>query len=239
MDLLHLKRLTKLFIFIICLSAGLLLILNLPVTSKQGVNYVVKTVRMPLYIKIIEFLDRDYHYKEVAQRICQGCSSDQDKVMALFAWTHQNIKSDIPDGWPIIDDHAWHIIVRGYGVGDQFSDVFTTLCNYAGIDAFFTWVYTVNRTKRIPLSFIKIEGEWTIFDPYYGSYFKNKNGKFADIKEIKSGSSWSIENLDAKPHINYAVYLDNLPSVKDIGLTRANTQSPFNRLRFEIKKWLK
>ena len=96
--MLHLKRLIKISFLIICLSAGLLLILNIPVTSQQGVNYVVRTIKMPLYIKIIEFLDRDYHYKELAEEICQGCGSDKDKVLALFEWTHQNIKRNIPEG---------------------------------------------------------------------------------------------------------------------------------------------
>ena len=214
-------------------------VLNLPTTSKQGVNYVVKTIRIPLYIKIIEFVDRDYHYKELAKRICQGCKSEKEKALALFEWTHRNIRRDIPEGWPIIDDHVWHIIIRGHGVRDQFSDVFTTFCNYAGIDAFYSWVYTVNRTKRIPLSFVKIKGKWSIFDPYHASYFKNKNGEIADIKEIRSKATWSIESLDAKPDIDYTVYLVNLPSVKDIGLTRASAQSSLNRLLFEIKKWLK
>lgn len=234
--LLCLKRFIKIFFLIICLNAGLLIILNIPVTSQQGVNYVVKTIEMPLYIKIIEFFDRDYHYKELAEDVCRGCSGDKDRVLSLFEWTYQNIKADIPKDWPIIDDHVWHIIVRGYGVEDQFSDVFTTLCNYAGVDAFFRWVYTAEQTKRIPISFVKIEGKWCVFDPFHGSYFKNKDGEIADIEEIKSGNSWFIESLDGKPKIDYAVYIEDFPFVKDIGLSRANIQSPLNRLLFEIKK---
>lgn len=102
MGKLFLKRFTKLFFFVICLSAGLLGILNIPVTSQQGVNYVVRTIKMPLYIKGIEFIDRDYHYKELVKEICQGCTNDEEKVLALFEWTHQNIKRDIPEDWPII-----------------------------------------------------------------------------------------------------------------------------------------
>lgn len=231
-----LKRFTKLFFLMICLSAGLLFVLNMPVTSKQGVNYVVKTIRMPLYIKIIEFLDRDYHYKDLVQRICQGRDSDKEKVLALFEWIHQNIKTDIPQGWPVIDDHAWHVIIRGYGVRDQCSDVFTTLCNYAGADAFFSYAYTADHREKIILSFVKIKGKWSIFDPYHACYFKNKNGDIAGIEEIRSPAAWAIESLDEKPDIDYAVYFENLPSVEDVGLSRANIQSPLNRLLFAIKK---
>lgn len=233
---LNLKRFAKLFFFIIFLSAGLFAILNLPVTSRQGVNYVVKTTRMPLYIKIIEFLDRDYHYKKLAKRICQGCRSNEEKVLGLFEWTYQNIKRDIPESWPIIDDHVWNIIVRGYGARDQFSDVFTTLCNYAGVDAFYSWVYTQDQKQRIPLSFVEIDSKWVVFDPYHGVYFKVKNDKLVDVEAIRSGSGWTIEALDEKPTIDYAIYLNNLSPVKEMGLKRANIQSPLNRLLFEIKK---
>lgn len=232
----RLKQFIKLSFLVICLSAGILIILNIPVRSQQGVNYVVRTIEMPLYIKIIEFLDRDYHYKEIVKQICQGYTNDEEKVLALFEWTHQNIKRDIPEAWPIIDDHVWHIIVRGYGANDQLSDVFTTLCNYAGVDAFFTWVYKPGRTKRIPLSFVNIEERWSIFDPYHSTYFKNEDGEFADIEEIESAASWSAVSLNGKPAIDYAPYFGNLPPVKDIGLSRANIQSPLNRLLFELKK---
>lgn len=241
MSKLSLKRFAKLFFWVVSLVAGLSVILNLPVTSQQGINYEVRTIRMPLYIKVIEFLDRDYHYKELVKRVCQGCASDEDKVLALFKWTHQNIKRDIPIGWPIVDDHVWHIVIRGYGVADQFSDVFTTLCNYAGVDAFFKSVYTANRKKKISLSFVRIRGRWRAFDPYLGNYFKNKDGQFADIEELKSSNSWSIENLGGTPgpDIDYTEYVDDLPDVENIGLCRSNIQSPLNRLCFEIKEWLK
>lgn len=219
---------------------SLVAVLNIKVSSRQGINFVVHTIKAPLYIKIIEFFDRDYHYKELVKRVCRKCSSDKDKVLVLFEWTHQNIKRDIPEGWPIVDDHVWHIIVRGYGARDQFSDVFTTLCNYAGVDAFFTWVYTPDRAKRIPLSFVKIREKWTIFDPYHGVYFKDEQGRLADIETIKSKNVWLTERLDKeKPIINYAIYFNNLPSIKRMELGRSNIQSPLRRTLFEVKGWLK
>jgi len=194
---------------------------------------------MPLYIKIIEFIDRDYHYKELVAKVCQGYTSDEDKVLALFKWVHQNIKKNIPQGWPVIDDHVWHIIMRGYGVNDQFSDVFTTLCNYAKVDAFYGLVSQKDSKKMILLSFVKIKERWRILDPYRAVYFKNEKGEIADIQELKSKVNWSMESLDEKPDIDYAIYLSNLPPIKDIGLSRANIQSPVNRLLFELKKKIK
>lgn len=223
----------------ICLIAALLIILNLPVTSKQGVNYVVRTIRMPLYIKIIEFIDRDHHYKKLIAEISQGQASEEEKITAIFKWVCQNIRKDIPQGWPIIDDHVWSIILRGYGVSDQLSDVFTTLCNYARVDAFYGVVYQKNGKKMTIFSFVKIGGRWRVFDPYRGCYFKNKKGEIADIQELRSGSGWSMESLNGIPDINYSAYFDNLPTIKDIELSRASIQSPLNRLIFELKKKLK
>lgn len=227
---------------IVSLFIGVLLcvaVLNLPVSTKQGINYRVSTIKIPLYIKIIEFLDRNYHYKELTKRICNGYSNDQDKVLALFEWTHQNIKRDIPEGWPIIDDHVWHIIVRGYGARDQFSDVFTTLCNYTDIDAFYSWVYT-KEGSRIPLSFVKLDKRWCLFDPYNGIYFKNKDGGFASLDDITKGN-WVTNAVSEfnESKFNYSVYFTNLPSTIEEGFSRSNIQSPLNRLSYEVNKIIK
>lgn len=207
----------------------------MPVESQQGVDYAVKTIKMPLYIKIMEFLDRDYHYKELVQRICQGCHNDKDKIWAIFEWTHNNIRK-APRDLPVVDDHVWSIIIRGYGVEDQSQDVFATLCNYAGTDAFYSWVPNRNHTKRVALSFARINGRWLVFDASRGIYFKNNNGDIADIEEIRSGN-WHIASIaSGGPDIDYEEYFENLGTIKNIGLKRSNIQSPLRRFIFELGK---
>lgn len=229
----------KKFLLIIFIIAALLVILNLQVTSKQGINYVVRDIKMPLYIKVFEFMDRDYHYKKLVAGICQGHNSDEDKALALFAWVCQNIKKDMPKGWPVVDDHVWNIIARGYGVSDQFSDVFTTLCNYAKLNAFYGFTYHKDGKKMIIFSFVKISGRWRAFDPYRGCYFKNRKGVIADIEELRSGSGWSTESMGEMPDIDYPTYFSNLPTIKDINLSRPSIQSPLHRIIFELKKRFK
>ena len=216
----------------------LLIVFNIKVTTRQGINYKWHTIRIPLYLKILDFFDRHYNYKELVKRIVKDAKTEKEQAMKIFGWTHKNIRR-IPERFPIIDDHVWYTIVRGYGVRDQSCDVFTTLCNYVGIDAFFKWVYKADRSERIPFSFVKIEGNWSVFDPFYGAYFKNKNGEIADIEELKAGYTWFIETIDARPNVDYAAYFDNLPTIKDIGLTRANVQTPMKRLLFEITSKMK
>jgi len=232
------KRWIKSIIIIIFISVGIFYALNIKVTTRQGINYQWQTIKIPLYLKVLDFFNRHYNYKWTVERIIKDSKTDKEKVLKIFKWTHENIKKT-PEGYPVIDDHVWHIIVRGYGVDDQFSDVFTTLCNYADIDAFYSWVYTENNDSRIPLSFVKVNERWNVFDPYNGVYFKNQKGELASIEEIIK-EDWQAESIDSqkKPDVNYVIYLKNLSPIAEIGLRRANVQSPINRLKYEIKKWL-
>lgn len=232
-------RKTKVLLIIIAVVAGIYLVLNMDVTTRQGVNYQIYTIRIPLYFKLLGFFDRHYNYKELVRKIVKGVNNEKEKVMKIFEWTCQNIRK-VPEGFPIIDDHVWHIIIRGYGTADQASDVFTTLCNYAGIDAFFSWEYSQDRTRNIPLSFVKIEGQWYIFDPYRGVYFKDAQGELMDLEAIRSKKPWLIEAKGNKdPGIDYAVYFGNLRSIKKLGLTRPNIQFPLKRIIFEVERWIK
>ena len=254
------KRVIVIFIVLI----GTIYIVNIPVTIRQCVNYKCRNIEMPLYLKLLDFFDRHYNYKITVKRIINDSMSvagekkltEKEKVLRIFKWTHENIKKT-PEGYPIIDDHVWHIIIRSYGEHDQFSDVFTTLCNYIGVDAFFSLLYKENITvslspslqrsnkgkifnnSYISLSFVKINERWNVFDPYNGVYFKNTAGELASIEDIMN-RNWLEENIDItkKSDVDYNIYLKNLLPIKEMGLERANIQSPLNRLRYEIKKWV-
>lgn len=228
------RKLSKL-LFLVIAVAGVLILLNMSVTTRQGIDHKLSHIKIPLYLKTLDFFDRYYNYRALVKRIVGGANNDEEKVMRIFNWTHNNIRR-APKELPIVDDHVWHIIVRGYGVNDQFQDVFTALCNIAGIDAFFSGVYTEDRSGVIMLSFVKIQEKWYAFDAYRGVYFKDKNGRLADVG---SKNGWLIATLGEQPDIDYIPYLKNLPQIKDIGLSRSNTQSPLNRFLFEAKKILR
>lgn len=231
----------KLFINLFLLFAAVLsiiLILNLETSYQQGINYEYKTVKIPLYLKIADFFSRHYHYRQLTRQIISSHNTEEENVIRLLQWTHENIRN-APEGFPVVDDHVWNIIIRGYGTDDQAHDVFTTLCNYAGITAFFTWVEsTAKNERRVPFSFVKLKGKWYVFDPFRGVYFKDDKDKetFIDIETIKK-EKILLEKLGEMQNMDYSNYIPNLPSLREIGLTRANTQSPLNRLLLEIRKW--
>jgi len=218
------------------LVACAVFILNTETVYKQGINYRVRTVRIPLYLKLLDFFDRHYNYKNLVLKIIDKEENPQDRAVKLFKWTHENIRPQ-PDSLPVVDDHVWHIIVRGYGASDQSNDVFTVLCNYAGIKAFFDIIYAKDSASAAPLSFVMLDDKWSVFDSYGGVYFVNDRSDFASLKDIKAGN-WKVFNLypAGKKNEDYAAVLDNLPDIEGIGLTRANIQSPFKRLLFQLKK---
>ncbi len=239
----------KAFKLALAIAAFFLVIalLNSTVVTRQGINFEVHTIELPLYLKILDFFDRHYNYRTLVKRIVGKTNTNEEKVSRIFAWTYKQIKPQ-PENLPVIDDHVWNIIIRGYGVEDQSSDVFTTLCNYAGIDAFYDLIFTQDRNFCIPLSFVRIGNKWVTLDPHNGVYFQNRQGNMAGIEEILKGD-WVENYIDTpleghnfagkKSYVNYAVYLKNLSPVTAIGLKRANIQSPLKRLQYEITKLMR
>lgn len=228
------KFIIKLSIFAATIIA-IILVLNIKVTTLQGINYKVHTIRIPLYLKILDFMDRHYNHKQIVKRIIKNETDRQKRVMNIFSWTYHNIKKQ-PKNLPVIDDHVWHIIVRGYGVRDQSSDVFATLCNYAGADAFFDSFYAKDKDEKIILSFVRLEDRWYVFDPYNGVYFLNKEGTLADIDAIKE-NDYRLERLGPPKEtiLDYISYIKNMPDIKEIGLRRETVQSPFKRFLYMFK----
>lgn len=226
----------RFILFLLIPAAGILFLLNVTVTTRQGINGVVSDIRMPLYLKLLDFFDRHYNYLNLARAITHSADSEMGRAFKLFNWTVANIRK-VPEGLPILDDHVWHIIVRGYGASDQSQDVFTTLCNYSDLRSFFGLVYErPGAGKRKAFSFVKIDGAWRVFDARDGVYFVNSRGKLSSVSEIASGD-WQVKNtFDNKTKTDYEAYMANMEGIKDTGFRRANIQSPFKRLLFEIKQ---
>lgn len=226
-------------LFIVVLCVCLFMVLNMEVQTRQGIDYQVRTIKIPLYLKLLDFIDRHYNYEQLVRRIIKDEPNSKEKVLKIFSWTYENIRKQ-PQGLPAIDDHVWHVIIRGYGINDQFCDVFSTLCNYAKISAFYIWVYNNDKTYRIPLSFVSIEGEWFIFDPYNGVYFVDSAGRLANISAIKD-EDYHLMCLDdsGKDVFDYKSYINGIDNIVDVGLKREKIQSPYKRLLYEVKKWIK
>jgi hypothetical protein len=234
------KKVLRKVLVIFIIFVSIVLVLNITVTSQQGIDFQQHTIMIPLYLKILDFFDRNFNYRELVKRIVKDVQSDQEKIMKIFEWTYRNIKKQ-PKELPVVDDHVWHIIVRGYGISDQFSDVFTTLCNYADIESWFSFITTMNKHSRIPLSFVRLDSRMCVFDPFNGVYFENSDGELASIQQIRR-KAFTVKYLRGAPRqqLNYLPYLENIANeAKQKGLKRAQIQSPMKRLLFGIRRQMK
>lgn len=216
------------------------LILNMRVTFYQGVNGEVKLKQTPLYLKTLGFLYRHYNYQELAKEITKNCKTDKEKVFCIFEWTYNNLKHASGLELPVIDDHVYNIIIRGYGSDDQLADVFTTLCNYAKIKSFFVIIKKPSIGRVKSFCFVKVDGKWNLFDAYNGVYFAEKiYSELATLEEIRKGDYKinQIMNLDTSK-IAYDDYIEDVLRInpeESHKWSRANIQSPFNRLIYGLK----
>ena len=230
------KRAWKLGIVLCCFIA-LFLFLNLETSTRQGINYQVRVLKIPLYLKISNLLDRHYNYKWLVGRILHDQKAESEKAKAIFHWTVFNIKKQPPE-LDIVDDHVWHIIVRGYGKADQASDVCATLSNYAGLKAFILKLKGINGSVPdiIYLSAVYYDGTWHLNDPYRNITIENSQGKWSTINEIVSGD-WEVKSYkdpnDIKDSMNYRSYFQYLDEI-DFNAqhkgSRSSIQDPVSRL---------
>ena len=203
--------------------------LTAPSITRQAVNFEVSTRDVPRYVKILDFLDRHYQYGEIAAGITRGLTSDRERVLAVFEWTQRNIRQT-PAGWPIVDDHILHIIIRGHGAGEQPADVFTTLTTYAGVPAY--WRTLPNGWV---LSFARIDGKWRVFDLISGTVFRNARGDLETREELATNPDiWiGVEPEDRLRLVASSGYLSDASVPTPL---RAELQMPWPRLAFEVRQ---
>lgn len=151
---------------------------------------------------------------------------------------NKNIRKNIPKNWPIVDDHVWNITIRGHGTIDQSADVFTTLCVYAKIPAFWSWISPKNSEVRFVISYIKLSEKWRIFDSYHNNYFWNEKGKIASVEDIIANPA-IVNQVSDRPvfrGIEYIKFFENLSPISNVKFLRGRKQMPLPRLFYEIKK---
>ena len=213
--------------------AAIIAFANVPFTTLRGVNYVVTPRTLSFYEKTLDFLDRDVNYRRLAAEVTAGAATETAKAKAVFDWTRANIKST-PQELPVIDDHIWHIIIRGYGQPDQKADVFTAVLSYAGVPAY--WIF-IGPRPEMPLSFVRVDGRWRVADVENGVMFRAKTGDLATPEEIAADHSIVVQQGPREyGGVPYARFLERFAAPIPPDLTRAEMQMPGWRLWLELRK---
>ena len=214
--------------FILCLA-----LLNVKVTTRKGIDCHVREIQIPLYLKALDYLDRHYDYIELVGVITNGAKDKDEKVLKILDWVHANIRHT-PPGFPVVDDHPLNIIIRGYGVRDQYEDIFTVLCYYTGARAFYASIKN-SKGQRFQISFVKLHRGWSPISAYSGIYAK-KGDHIATVKEISDDTSLAgifaagIDGFETKAFFDFV----NSPHF-EARLMHTTAQSPLGRAAYQIK----
>ena len=209
-----------------------------PAMTRQGVNYRVTAHAIPWHIKALEFYLRDAHYRRLASEITHGSATSEARALAILRWTRERIRPT-PDGWPVIDDHIDHIIIRGHGEDDQIADVFTTLATYAGLPAFWKIVRARAGDQVLVLAFVRVDGRWTVWDVRRGFVFTRADGTLASIEELRTTPALvaAVAGTATYARQAYRVYVeDGLVSFAVPSMLRAHQQMPWRRALYEIQR---
>lgn len=206
-----------------------------PVTTRQGLDFDVLTRSLPLYIKVFDFIDRDLNYRALARRITAGRGSDEARALSVLEWTRAHIR-DQPPTLPVVDDHVWHIIVRGYGLDEQKVDVFTTLATYAGVSAY--WIRLTAGEDRLPIALVRIDNRWRVLDVAHGVVFRGADSGLLSADELAADHG-KLPRHGAPTSYRghpYAEYFRDFRPPAPPDVLRADLQMPGRRILFEAKR---
>lgn len=213
---------------------GAVAIAFMPTDTRQGIDGVVSTYRLPLYAKTLDFVQRDSMYRRLASRIVSDDATAEQKALILFEWTRANIR-DSPRGLPVVDDHISHIIIRGYGDADQKADVFTTLLTYAGVPARWAWI---GKGPYVLLSLAWIDRRWRAFDVQNGIVFRSRTGALASVEELAGDPEVLQSAAAGRMHLTrpYATYFEGFRPPVAPDLLRAEGQMLLPRALYPLQR---
>jgi hypothetical protein len=227
------RRVLTRFVAATAVAVAIGIVATMPLTTLQGVDFVVSSHTVPAYVKVIAFVDRSVNYGRLAGAVTAQASTEEDRMRAVFEWTRSNIR-DTPAGFPIIDDHVWNILIRGYGQDDQKADVFTTLLTYAGVPAY--WIL-IGPKPELALSFVRIGDRWRVVDVANGLLYRTREGTLATAEEL--AADHSLARTQGPPEyrgLTYAAYFDRFAAPVPPDLTRPQAQMLIPRMWFLMKR---
>lgn len=154
-----------------------------PVTTRSGLNYQVTTRRITLFEKAVHFLSRDLQTRRLVAEMTRGARGADERLLRLFEWAVAHVRAT-PAGFPVVDDHPWHILIRGSGAPDQRTEAFALLASYAGFPAAAASLTAVGTDARLIVAAVRTGPRTLVFDVNHDLIFRNARGECADWKEL-------------------------------------------------------
>lgn len=205
-----------------------------PSTRYVSVDHVLTAESVPMWVKLLDFIDRDVNFGRVAEAALGSVDGAEARAMAALRWTRANVRPQ-PAELPVRDDHVWSVVVRGYGEPDQQADVFTTLLAYQDVPAY--WTLIGRRPNELALSYVMLDGAWRVFDVAHGITFRRRDGALATREDVAADPAIvEAAATGVVPDIaKYRRYFDGYQPADAPDVLRADLQMPRRRLLHELK----
>ncbi len=119
----------------------------------------------------------DDSVRALAHGLIQGATTDRDKAARIYRWVQEHVRyvafEDGTGGF--IPREAGAVCARRYGDCKDMSSLLVSLCQAAGLDAYYTWI----GTRALPYSYaetplpiadnhmicaVRFDGHWTFLD---------------------------------------------------------------------------
>ena len=146
---------------------------------------------------------------EIANYINANFKTEDDKIRAVFYWTASNISYDVANMYAInFNETSENKIKRSLqtrkGVCINYAEIFNDIANKVGVESIVIEGYTKQNgiTDYVSHAWCgaKIENQWYVFDPTWGSGYVNNN-KF--IKKINNYYFKTDPNKIISSHIPF------------------------------------
>ena len=212
---------------------------NWPVTTRFGVDGHWSSKRISVYEKAINFLSRHLQTRRLAREVASGATTDEEKLVNIFSWVSEHLQPT-PDGFPVVDDHVWHIFVRGYGAGDQRTEAFAVLASYAGLPATSVTLHVPDAQGALLLAAAQSHGRTLVFDIPRHVLFRNQEGALASIEELQRDPELVRQatqgaTIRGIPYERFVAQLDKAT----LRFSRMGNQRPWFRFRSELLRLLR
>jgi len=141
--------------------------------------------------KLRYYLYKEIGYQYLADKISKGAKSDEEKVLRIFSYIHDNLNAV---GGQVVDKDTWNDLVRGIAWCDQQSWDFATLLSKENISARFVMLKDKEGVSPHTIAEVFLGGKWIALDPLYGLVFRKDNGNLVTLEEISRDPSILTKN---------------------------------------------
>jgi hypothetical protein len=140
--------------------------------------------RRSLPVDAYELVTGVMFFRSTASRLVAQASTDSERLSALMAWAHENVRPQYAAPARVVSDTFVDIVRRGYGYCDQSAHVFATLAHFAGYDVRLLFLRRADGVSPHTVAEVRAGDRWVVVDPWLGVLFREPSGRLAGRAEL-------------------------------------------------------